>query len=52
MRWNMGKPFKAYDEQMKYSLPELGIENSDEAKIILSQVNYYNLINGYKTPCP
>ena len=30
----------------------LGIENLDEAKIILAQINDYKLINSYKTPYP
>lgn len=47
----MSKPFKTYDEQIEIlSNRGLGINNPEYAKIILSQVNYYNLINGYKTP--
>lgn len=45
----MSKPFKTYDEQIEIlSNRDLDINNSEYAKIILSQVNYYNLINGYK----
>ena len=47
----MSKPFKTYDEQIEIlSNRGLDINNPEYAKIILSQVNYYNLINGYKTP--
>ena len=47
----MSKPFKTYKEQIEIlSTRGLGINNPEDAKIILSQVNYYNLINGYKTP--
>lgn len=47
----MSKPFKTYDEQIEIlSSRGLNIDNPDNAKIILSQLNYYNLINGYKTP--
>ena len=47
----MSKPFKTYDEQIEIlSSRGLYIENLKDAKVILSQVNYYNLINGYKTP--
>lgn len=47
----MSKPFKTYDEQIKIlSNRGLKIDNSDYAKEVLSQINYYNLINGYKTP--
>lgn len=46
----MSKPFKTYEEQIKIlSTRGLCINNPEDAKIILSQVNYYNLINGYKT---
>ena len=45
----MSKPFKTYDEQIEIlSNRDLDINNPEYAKIILSQVNYYNLINGYK----
>lgn len=47
----MSKPFKTYDEQIEIlSSRGLYIENLKDAKVILSQVNYYNLINGYRTP--
>ena len=47
----MSKPFKTYDEQIEIlSNIGLDIDNPEYAKIILSQVNYYDLINGYKTP--
>ena len=46
----MSKPFKTYDEQIeRLSNRGLDINNPEYAKIILSRVNYYNLINGYKT---
>lgn len=46
----MSKPFKTYDEQIEIlSNRDLDINNPEYTKIILSQVNYYNLINGYKT---
>lgn len=45
----MSKKFKSYDEQIEI-LRERGLVINDEqfAQDILSQVNYYNLINGYK----
>lgn len=47
----MSKPFKTYDEQIEILASRgLDINNTEDAKFILSQVNYYNLINGYKTP--
>ena len=47
----MSKPFKTYEEQIEIlSARGLEIDNPEYAKNILSQVNYYNLINGYKTP--
>ena len=47
----MSKPFKTYDEQIEIlSSRGLHIENIEQTKLILSQVNYYNLINGYKAP--
>ena len=45
----MSKPFKTYDEQIEIlSNRDLDINNPKYTKISLSQVNYYNLINGYK----
>lgn len=45
----MSKPFKTYDEQIEIlSNRDLDINNPEYTKIILSQVNYYNLINGIK----
>lgn len=50
MRWNMNRPLKTYDEQIERLLSGgLAIENLDKTEIFLSQVNYYNLINGHKT---
>ncbi|MFM9413325.1 Abi family protein [Peptococcus simiae] len=47
----MDKPFKTHDEQLEIlSSRGLSINNREEAKIVLAQINYYNLINGYKTP--
>ena len=47
----MSKPFKTYDEQIEILLSRgLSITHPEDAKRILSQVNYYNLINGYKAP--
>ncbi|WP_446449850.1 Abi family protein [Tuanshanicoccus lijuaniae] len=47
----MSKPFKTYEEQIEtLSNRGLNIGNLEFTKTILSQVNYYNLINGYKTP--
>ena len=47
----MSKPFKTYEEQIEILLNRgLNIHNPEFSKTILSQVNYYNLINGYKTP--
>lgn len=47
----MSKPFKTYEDQIEIlSTRGLDINNPEDAKIFLSQVNYYNLINGYKTP--
>lgn len=46
----MSKPFKTYEEQIKIlSTRGLYINSPEDAKIILSRVNYYSLINGYKT---
>lgn len=45
----MAKPFKTYDEQIQILKDrELLIEDEYKVKEILSQVNYYNIINGYK----
>ena len=51
IRCIMSKPFKIYEEQIEILLTRaLDINSTEDAKNILSQVNYYNLINGYKTP--
>ncbi|WP_058991227.1 Abi family protein [Anaerococcus rubeinfantis] len=45
------KPFKTYDEQINIlKSRNLEIKDKSKAKDILSQINYYNLINGYKGP--
>lgn len=45
------KPFKTYDEQIDIlKSRNLEIKDKSKAKDILSQINYYNLINGYKDP--
>lgn len=45
------KPFKTYDEQIDIlKSRNLKIKDKSKAKDILSQINYYNLINGYKDP--
>ena len=45
------KPFKTYDEQIDIlKSRNLEIKDKSKAKDILSQINYYNLINGYKGP--
>ena len=45
------KPFKTYDEQIDIlKSRNLEIKDKSKAKDILSQINYYNLINGYKNP--
>ena len=46
----MSNPFKIYKEQIEIrSTRGLDINHPQDLKIILSQVNYYNLTNGYKT---
>jgi len=43
------KPFKTYEEQIALLRSRnLKISDADKAKEILSQTNYYKLINGYK----
>lgn len=45
------KPFKTYDEQIDIlKSRNLEIKDKSKAKDILSQINYYNLINSYKNP--
>ncbi|MDU1315806.1 Abi family protein [Anaerococcus hydrogenalis] len=45
------KSFKTYDEQIDIlKSRNLEIKDKSKAKDILSQINYYNLINGYKDP--
>ncbi|MDU4446462.1 MAG: Abi family protein [Anaerococcus vaginalis] len=45
------KPFKTYDEQIDIlKSRNLEIKDKSKAKDILSQINYYNLTNGYKDP--
>lgn len=47
----MSKPFKTLEEQIKILEDRgLSIPDYDYAISILSQLNYYNLINGYKKP--
>lgn len=44
----MSNPFKTYGEQIEIlSTRGLNFNNPEFSKIILSQVNYYNLINYY-----
>lgn len=46
----MDKPFKTLDEQISILKGRNLIINSDDyVKEILSQINYYNVINGYKS---
>ncbi len=48
MEWD--KPFKTFDQQIEYLSQEykLIINDKDSAKILLSSISYYDLINGYK----
>jgi abortive infection bacteriophage resistance protein len=46
---NASKPFKTIDEQIQI-LQSRGIEIDTDAKKILGNENYYNVINGYKDP--
>ena len=47
----MDKPFKTYNQQMKYLRETKNIECSgSQHKSILITCGYFNLINGYKTP--
>lgn len=47
----MNKPFKTFDEQIKILQSKgVRIKNIEKAKSLLAHFNYYNLINGYKTP--
>lgn len=47
----MEKTFKTLDEQIEILKNKgLKITNLEEAKYILSKMNYYQLINGYQTP--
>ena len=46
-----GKPFRTFKEQIQILKERnLNFENENDAEIILSKVNYYNIINGYKIP--
>ncbi len=46
----MDKPFKTYNQQMKYLRETKNIECSgSQHKSILITCGYFNLINGYKT---
>lgn len=45
------KPFKTYDEQIDIlKSRNLEIKDKNKARDLLSQINYYYLINGYKDP--
>lgn len=45
------KPFKSYEEQLQIlKSRNLIIENQEEALEEIKDINYYNIINGYKTP--
>lgn len=45
------KPFKSYEEQLEIlKTRNLIIENEKEALEDIKDINYYNIINGYKTP--
>ena len=45
------KPFKTYDEQIDIlKSRNLEIKDRNKARDLLSQINYYYLINGYKDP--
>jgi len=45
----MTKPFKTYKEQIAIlKKRNLKIEDEAKAEDILSKINYYNIINGYK----
>ncbi len=48
MDWD--KPFKTFDQQIEYLSEEykLIINDKESAKILLSSISYYDLINGYK----
>ncbi|EJE1827200.1 Abi family protein [Listeria monocytogenes] len=43
------KPFKTHNQQLKI-LRDRGLEVPSKSKRILEQDNYYNVVNGYKTP--
>ncbi|EAC2904347.1 Abi family protein [Listeria monocytogenes] len=43
------KPFKTHNQQLKI-LRDRGLEVPPKSKRILEQVNYYNVVNGYKNP--
>lgn len=44
------KPFKTYAEQIEIlKNKNLIVSDEEKAKEILSQINYYNLVNGYKS---
>lgn len=46
----MDKPFKTFEEQINIlKSRNLVIDNEEYVKEILSQINYYNVINGYKS---
>ena len=43
------KPFKTYDEQIKILLSRnINVPNYDFARMVLSSLSYYTIINGYK----
>ncbi len=43
------KPFKTYDEQIKILLSRnINIPDYDFARMVLSSLSYYTIINGYK----
>ncbi len=48
MNWD--KPFKDFNEQIEHLINEynLIIDDKAQAKILLSSISYYDLINGYK----
>ena len=51
-RVSVNKPFLTYDQQIKKLRDEKGLQISDKTHAIdiLTQIGYFSLINGYKTP--
>ena len=43
------KPFKTYDEQIEILISRnINIPDPDFARMVLSSLSYYTIINGYK----